>query len=167
MADYKITIEGTGSFDIVVNARSVKQAEKYALDAYYKYNFGEFNVKDGKVVKTEDISDIIKARNGIEMFDAKQAYDKVIKIKECDRAKAERRKKDKVWNFPNTNEYERVMGEINAAIKNREMDVTISKKFYDYDFETIKDFFSGYGYQVSIKEFNGVFPDEITISWEK
>ena len=35
------------------------------------------------------------------------------------------------------------------------------------DFETIKDFFSGYGYQVSIKEFNGVFPDEITISWEQ
>ena len=167
MADYKITIEGTGSFDIVVNARSVKQAEKYALEAYYKYNFGEFNVTDGKVVKTEDISDIIKARNGIEMFDAKQAYDKVIKIKECDRVKAERRKKDKAWNFPNTEEYEFVMNEINTAIKSRRMNVTISKKFCDYDFEAMKDFFTGYGYQVSIKKFNGVFPDEITIGWEQ
>ena len=59
------------------------------------------------------------------------------------------------------------MCEINTAIKDQRMSVTISKKFYDYDFETIKDFFSGYGYQVSIKEFNGVFPDEITISWEQ
>lgn len=167
MANYKITIEGTGSFNIIVNARNKKQAEEYALDAYYKYDFGEFNATDGKVTKVEDISDIIKARNGTEMFSAEQAYDKVLKIKEYDRVKTERRKKDKVWDFPKTNDYERVMREINAAIKNQEMEVTISKKFYDYNFETIKDFFSGYGYRVSIKEFNGVFPDEITISWEQ
>ena len=167
MANYKITIEGTGSFNIIVNARNKKQAEEYALDAYYKYDFGEFNATDGKVTKVEDISDIIKARNRTEMFSAEQAYDKVLKIKECDRVKVERKKKEKAWNFPNTKDYEFVMCEINEAIKNQEMDVTISKKFYNYDFETIKDFFSGYGYQVSIKEFNGVFPDEITISWKQ
>ena len=167
MANYKITIEGTGSFDIIVNSKSKKQAEEYALDAYYKYDFGEINATDGKVVKVEDISDIIKGRNRTEMFSAEQAYDKVLKIKECDRVKAERRKKDKAWNFPNTKDYEFVMCEINTAIKDQRMSVTISKKFYDYDFETIKDFFSAYGYQVSIKEFNGVFPDEITISWEQ
>ena len=167
MANYKITIEGTGSFDIIVNARNEKQAKEYAIDAYHKYDFGAFNATDGKVVKVEDISDIIKGRNRTEMFSAEQAYDKVLKIKECDRVKAERRKKDKAWKFPNTKDYEFVMGEINTAIKNQRMNVTISKKFYDYDFETIKDFFSAYGYQVSIKEFNGVFPDEITISWEQ
>ena len=167
MTNYKITIEGTGSFDIIVGARNEKQAKKYAIDAYHKYDFGAFNVTGGKVTKVEDISDIIKARNGTEMFDAKQAYDKVIKIKECDRVETERKKKDKAWKFPNTKDYEFVMAEINTAIKNQRMSVTISKKFYDYDFETIKDFFSGYGYQVSIKEFNGVFPDEITISWEQ
>lgn len=167
MTNYKITIEGTGSFNIVVGARNEKQAKEYALDAYHKYDFGAFNATGGKVTKVEDISDIIKARNGTEMFDAKQAYDKVIKIKESDRVETERKKKNKAWKFPNTKDYEFVMAEINTAIKNQRMSVTISKKFYDYDFETIKDFFSGYGYQVSIKEFNGVFPDEITISWEQ
>lgn len=167
MANYKITIEGTGSFNIIVGARNEKQAKEYAIDAYHKYDFGAFNATGGKVTKVEDISDIIKARNGTEMFDAKQAYDKVIKIKECDRVETERKKKNKAWKFPNTKDYEFVMSEINTAIKNQRMSVTISKKFYDYDFETIKDFFSGYGYQVSIKEFNGVFPDEITISWEQ
>ena len=167
MANYKITIEGTGSFDIIANAKSKKEAQEYALDEYYKYDFGAFNATGGKVTKVENINDIIKARNGTEMFSAEQAYDKVLKIKEYDRVKTERRKNDKVWNFPKTNDYERVMREINEAIKSQEMDVTISKKFYDYDFETIKDFFSGYGYQVSIKEFNGVFPDEITISWKQ
>lgn len=167
MANYKITIEGTGSFNIVVGARNEKQAKEYALDAYHKYDFGAFNATGGKVTKVEDISDIIKARNGTEMFSAEQAYDKVLKIKECDRVETERKKKNKAWKFPNTKDYEFVMAEINTAIKNQRMSVTISKKFYDYDFETIKDFFSGYGYQVSIKEFNGVFPDEITISWEQ
>lgn len=167
MANYKITIEGTGSFDIIANAKSKKQAQEYALDEYYKYDFGAFNATGGKVIKVEDINDIIRARNGTEMFSAEQAYEKVLKIKECDRVKAERRKKDKVWNFPNTKDYGRVMSEINTAIKSQKMDVTISKEFYDYDFETIKDFFSGYGYRVSIKEFNGVFPDEITISREQ
>lgn len=49
MANYKITIEGTGSFDIIANAKSKKEAQEYALDAYYQYNFGAFNATGGKV----------------------------------------------------------------------------------------------------------------------
>ena len=101
------------------------------------------------------------------MISAEQARQEILKIRKDIQAHNRQEEMEKVKNFPNTKEYEFIISEIKKQIKCQCtyacIDIYENMKEYKFDFDTIKEFFNGYGYIVTEHE-----PyDEIIIRWDK
>lgn len=99
-----------------------------------------------------------------EMITAEQARQEIIKIRKDIVAHNKQKEMEKIKEFSNTKEYEFIMSEIKHSIECQctYACIDIYTRGYKFDFDTIKEFFNGYGYIVTDCE-----PyDEIIIRWD-
>ena len=54
MEKYKVTMKVEGCFNVEVEAESVDQARRTAIDKYYGADFGQLKDSDAKIVMVED-----------------------------------------------------------------------------------------------------------------